>query len=596
MSYSLGWSPKGDSKFTPNSLQTILSEAQKKNFTFISVPIQVKPCGPLTKLTDLESLKFWQSTLLASSDRTLFDSNDWSNKILFRINLKDENINHLLEYAAHLTVFAVLIEDDNWTVDEVVKLLHFHKSKSFPFKIYLKCQFFEWFKWRDLMNFLEDSKLKDLIGVVPELRERSDSTHFCYKIWQCEMLKAIIIDEEIFLKNSKGYPVLPRNIQLYLKNIGECPIILSTQRDSASDCAAYIKWLLDPERPENLSCEAEKAAKRFVEGFENVLQTPLQPLHDNLASETYEIFEKDPVKYQLYEDAVEMAIKDKKEIFMNNSFLKVGVFGAGRGPLVQAALNAAEKAVCFVKIIALEKSANACLTLLDRFKAFPNVEIFFGDMRDFAEVEGSFDLIISELLGSFGDNELSPECLWPVESLLKPTGTFIPQSYTSFIEPCYSPVLRAQVKDLRGVLEGDAFDYGYVVHVTRAFKMCSSPLPVFKFEHPRVDQNETGIRSINLSFSNLSPEVPVDGLIGYFDCQLYKNIHMSTVPSIASLGMLSWFPIYFPLKKSSYFNSLMDVEIKRLKNSEKVWYEWRIKGTEEEEFQNLNGNSYSIFI
>ena len=42
------------------------------------------------------------------------------------------------------------------------------------------------------------------------------------------------------------------------------------------------------------------------------------------------------------------------------------------------------------------------------------------------------DIVVSELLGSFGDNELSPECLDGVTSFLKPTTINIPQSYTSY--------------------------------------------------------------------------------------------------------------------------------------------------------------------
>ena len=38
------------------------------------------------------------------------------------------------------------------------------------------------------------------------------------------------------------------------------------------------------------------------------------------------------------------------------------------------------------------------------------VEILFGDMRQI-HVPAQADILVSELLGSFGDNELSPECL-----------------------------------------------------------------------------------------------------------------------------------------------------------------------------------------
>ena len=40
---------------------------------------------------------------------------------------------------------------------------------------------------------------------------------------------------------------------------------------------------------------------RFTESYKDHLQVPLQPLMDNLESQTYDVFEKDPVKYSLYQ-------------------------------------------------------------------------------------------------------------------------------------------------------------------------------------------------------------------------------------------------------------------------------------------------------
>lgn len=45
--------------------------------------------------------------------------------------------------------------------------------------------------------------------------------------------------------------------------------------------------------------------------LEDVLEIPLQPLYDNLDCYTYEIFERDPVKYKLYQDAIEAALTDR---------------------------------------------------------------------------------------------------------------------------------------------------------------------------------------------------------------------------------------------------------------------------------------------
>lgn len=597
-SLSLGWCPSETTKLSSNSLQSLLSDAQNNNFTFVNVPIQVSKINSSVELKDLNSLKSWQKTLIASSDRSLFDSNDWSNRILFRISTIDPNLELLLDYAAHLTVFAVLIEDD-WTVENVLGLMKLNEAKAFPFKFYFKCPFGDWIKWRSLTEFLESTgneKYLLNLAVVPELTD-TVSFGFSSKIWHCEHLKGLIIDEQVFLKNAKGYPVLPRAIQDYLigmKKILEYPIILKTSASVAGDCATYIKWLLNPDRPENLLVdEGEKRMKMFVEGFENVLQTPLQPLHDHLPSETYEIFERDPIKYQKYEEAIEAALRDMPVSIKENR-IKIGVFGAGRGPLVEAALNAADKVGnCRVNLVALEKSPNACLTLLDRFKSHPNVQIVYGDMRDNNSLEnGTFDIIVSELLGSFGDNELSPECLWPVEGLLKADkGIFIPQEYTSYIEPCYAPLLREQVKELEGTLAGDPFDYNYVVHVTRAYTK-STLQPVFKFEHPK--RSDT-CDAVTLKLEDFDPIVPIDGLIGYFDCKLYGSVYMSTVPgNTSSPGMLSWFPIYFPLKQNARNGA--DVTFKRCKDERRVWYEWSIEGDETASIivHNPQGRSHSI--
>lgn len=49
----------------------------------------------------------------------------------------------------------------------------------------------------------------------------------------------------------------------------------------------------------------------FARGYEDFLQCPLQPLMDNLESQTYEVFERDPIKYSQYEKAIKEAIRDK---------------------------------------------------------------------------------------------------------------------------------------------------------------------------------------------------------------------------------------------------------------------------------------------
>ena len=52
---------------------------------------------------------------------------------------------------------------------------------------------------------------------------------------------------------------------------------------------------------------------RIEVSYRNYLQSPLQPLADNLESSTYEVFENDKIKYDIYEDSLYKAFLDKKK-------------------------------------------------------------------------------------------------------------------------------------------------------------------------------------------------------------------------------------------------------------------------------------------
>lgn len=89
----------------------------------------------------------------------------------------------------------------------------------------------------------------------------------------------------------------------------------------------------------------------------------MQPLQDNLQSQTYETFERDPVKYAKYEEAITCALVHLQKLRakkMTSSSSQDGgdssaaaaplqllVVGAGRGPLIAAALRSSAAAqVC----------------------------------------------------------------------------------------------------------------------------------------------------------------------------------------------------------------------------------------------------------
>lgn len=185
---------------------------------------------------------------------------------------------------------------------------------------------------------------------------------------------------------------------------------------------------------------------------------------------------------------------------------------------------------------------------------FSDVHIFSRDMREVSPPEKA-DIIVSELLGSFGDNELSPECLDGAQNLLKPNGISIPYKSISYINPVMSSKLLNAVRQLtnselfpRDRLSTYAAhaESGYVVLMKNIFNIDAAK-PLFEFVHPNlsevIDNSRYGIVRFEASL-----DCVLNGIAGYFECFLYGDILMSINPATHTPGMFSWFPMYFPLK------------------------------------------------
>lgn len=357
--------------------------------------------------------------------------------------------------------------------------------------------------------------------------------------------------------------------------------------------------------------------ERFGTGYQDYLQAPLQPLTVNLESITYEVFEKDPIKYAWYERAVAKALNDwmeqKKPTSGPDGTVVVAVVGAGRGPLVTRALRASAATGVRIEMWAVEKNPNAFVLLQRHNENLWDgaVNLVKSDMRSWKGPHRSddkdptkhtpIDILISELLGSFGDNELSPECLDGVTHLLNPGhGISIPASYSAHLTPIAAPKLYADICGQRisnpaapetpYVVMLHAIDYlsitpnsrGHAAQLSSSISSAqsaagnrnstSTPPPVFEapapivlpawsFSHhnPNIPAqsttssmiaNEHNVRQTRLSFPCQNRGV-CHGLAGYFETVLYGDVELSTNPvtmDAKSAGMISWFPIYFPLK------------------------------------------------
>ncbi|KAK1224056.1 hypothetical protein PQX77_008386 [Marasmius sp. AFHP31] len=433
--------------------------------------------------------------------------------------------------------------------------------------------------------------------------------------WSAESVRYIFLPASTFIANAKGYPVLPKPTQTFIRDsMAHRPnIVLSNvssglhSRGGEDAYSQYIKHL-ETTSPIVQSTKTAGTVENFAQGYQDFLQAPLQPLMDNLHSITYETFEQDPVKYRNYEEAVYAALLDLPQ----ETRIVICVAGAGRGPLVARSLKAIDRSKRNAFIYAVEKNPNAYVTLQSRLRSEwqGKVELLFGDMRQ-VNIPDKADILVSELLGSFGDNELSPECLDGAIRFLKPGGISIPSSYTAHLAPLSSSKL---YNEARSVKDLKSLETPYVVMFQAvsilsgdgggASGKCGPKIQeCWEFEHPRRDGvlNEQGLpptNTHNTRSAKLSFHIPhagvLHGLAGYFEAVLYGNIGLSIHPlrkDSISKDMLSWFPLFFPLREPLYLpsNSELHVSIWRLTNQRQVWYEWHA-----ESFLSIQGTSFEL--
>ncbi|KAI9846553.1 MAG: methyltransferase protein [Thelocarpon superellum] len=436
-------------------------------------------------------------------------------------------------------------------------------------------------------------------------------------------------------RSSTASPFEDPQAQAHIYARGGTPISATKPRKDPTPHLSYIRFL-------SRSQPAHTTIERFGAGYQDYLQAPLQPLTDNLESITYEVFEKDPVKYDWYERAMAAALSDFDDQKLKgsgpNGKIVVAVVGAGRGPLVNRALRASLAAGVNMELWAVEKNPNA-FVLLQRHNESDwggRVKVVKSDMRSWKGpplrpqpavdvddpyekngVDGGFgrvDIMVSELLGSFGDNELSPECLDGVQHVLHPEhGISIPASYTAHLTPVAAPRLHTTISS-RVAADPTAPETPYVVmlhaidylstapvHPTAFSPTTAStsspalPLPLvqqaWEFAHPNPILSTPHTDSLasnahNTRFAHLrfpcAARGSCNGVAGYFETVLYSHVELSTRPDTMdakSADMISWFPIYFPLKTPLYFpdSSELDISIWRQTDDRKVWYEWMVE-------------------
>lgn len=292
--------------------------------------------------------------------------------------------------------------------------------------------------------------------------------------WKAEPIGAFFVESEVFTTGRNGEAMLPAaHVELFenLWYSDSLRFVLRATNDGfkyntsiKSEWSQALRHAVRDVgyRRQRESGDSSCDSPHFLNVIEykDVLQAPLQPLSENLDSGVYNTFEQDQMKYNVYGDAVVGALKDLGAD--NRKKVVIYLLGGGRGPIGTKILRA-EKTYnttfrqgaepLKVKLYIVEKNPNAIVTLkyMNTTTWRRRVTIVESDMRSLPEIATNYgyekpDIIVSELLGSFGDNELSPECLDGVTDFLKPTTISIPQKYTSYVIPIMSTHLHQTIK------------------------------------------------------------------------------------------------------------------------------------------------------
>jgi protein arginine N-methyltransferase 5 len=485
------------------------------------------------------------------------------------------------------------------------------------------------------------------------------------------------IHATLFLTNKGGFPTLAKSHQVLvtelLRRIGRtCRFLVQgSSLPNKHTPKAYLQYLQHlrkrPEVREMLDTNEAIMERDYLDG----LQRPLQPLQDHLEFHTYETFEKDPVKYAEYQRAMTMVMidihnNDKETTATTTGPLTLFVIGAGRGPLVTCALHAHRESHISrpIRIVAVEKNPSAICYLQskaahDALWQQHDVAVICCDLRDLTleqcqsddstSTTCTADIVVSELLGSFGDNELSPECLdaFYQTPVCRADTICIPGRYTSFLSPASSVKLHQQV--MEQALYPNEFQMGmlgrtvametpYVVR-PHACSQTHRERECWSFGHPTtavVDHERhvvldflpsptsgcglgSGYGAMNAkaealasisSSSHSGHAWTMTGLLGTFTADLYcsttqpENVsRLSIAPSHDfSVGMFSWFPLYFPLERPVHVpaGASVRVHMSRKVDALRVWYEWSVSIYREDELlsttpiHNPAGRSYQV--
>ncbi|KAF4678111.1 Protein arginine N-methyltransferase 5 [Perkinsus chesapeaki] len=588
----------GDGQVLP---QSAVSVAGSQGFDYISLPLKLADFEVVNGILSVEA-KICQSSIVG------------------RVTSVDD-LKPQLSWARYLSTYGICLP----TLDRETDLVNYAAvlkrevlSASTPSQQWQEVPSDMWEEWSTLRGLLNHPSSVTIALTL------SQDIGSCAERWLGEPVRVVIVSSDLL--TGAGTIGTPAHQMLLMQLIRRKAQVLL--KPASDDLVLPLKAAVDGlyhRMPPPSSYD------RYCEPYYDILQQPLQPLKDNLDNTTYATFEEDFTKYLLYEHAVGEFLADRGPV-ERDAKLSIAVVGAGRGGLVEAALRAIAKSSVLhpgdIIFYAVEKNEDAVRTLKaraqkrDEWKAHA-VKVVCSDLRDWSPSDGPLDVVISEFLGSFGDNEASPELLTDafLRRILKPNGVCIPQRYTSFCQPIMCPALWTDIRCLLadttstlgagGLANSDRrLSTPFVVVSNRLFYPSPSvgPQEVFTFDHTLKEKggsspagtvvySDPNDRFKSLSFP-IEADAVIHGLQGYFECILFDTVMMSINPKTHTTDMVSWFPILLPLstpitvRRGQVFT--WNIWRRVDQSSRRMWYEWCVTSPVVTPIQNTNGNHYYV--
>lgn len=355
--------------------------------------------------------------------------------------------------------------------------------------------------------------------------------------WMCTHLFGVVLSEHSFSLND-GKCVLNENFENFCREIIRigCDILLT--RDLGSNVIQYLN--------ETIESVADKAP--FEKFFYSQYKLAMTKVYSLKQTETWAIVTS--VKGKLVDLALELGVK------------RILVLGRTQDD------------VLFLKMRSEHE-----------WSQHPDVNITV-EVVGLAPNDTKVGVIITDLLGIFGDDELLPEILQTCSSLLNHDTIVMPSSYGSFVVPSSDQNVWThfvnESKKTKTTLTGDLPETSFL----------STPAKMFSFSHP----NDTVLYSSKRCEFIASKPGILCGFCGWFECTLFEDITIeSGFPTEDQTQPLRGF-IPLPFQIDIHQGDSIQFHILRQTDDVYVWHEWCVTSPLVTPLQNSRGRTWKKMI